>query len=78
MLDDMKLYADLGLTGLFYEGNEVMQTADLTAIRAWVCAQLSWDAGRDSLALANEFLVNYYSAGAAGYIHTGAHARIHR
>ena len=74
MLDDMKLYADLGLTGLNYEGNSVMQTADLTAMRAWVCAQLSWDAGRDSLALVNEFLVNYYSAGAAGYILEHMHA----
>ena len=56
------------MSGLNYEGNSGQQTADLHAMRAWVCAQLSWDATRDGHALIEEFLVNYYSEGAAGYI----------
>ena len=68
MLEDIKLYASLGLTGLNYEGSSTIQTADLHAMRAWVVSSLSWDAGRDGVALINEFLVNYYSEGAAGYI----------
>lgn len=68
MIEDIKLYTSLGVSGLNYEGNSGEQTSDLHAMRAWVCAQLSWDATRDGYALIEEFLVNYYSEGAAGYI----------
>ena len=68
MVEDIQLYASLGVSGLDWEGNSAVATADLDAMRAWVCAQLSWDASRDGYSLIEEFLVNVYSKGAAGYI----------
>jgi hypothetical protein len=74
MVEDIKLYGALGVSALNYEGNGAVQTADLHAMRAWVCGQLAWDAERDGLALIREFLVNYYSDGAANYILEHMHA----
>ena len=68
MVEDIQLYASLGVSGLDWEGNSAVATADLHAMRAWVCAQLSWDASRDGYGLIEEFLANVYSKGAAGYI----------
>jgi hypothetical protein len=68
MVEDIQLYASLGVSGIDWEGNSAVATADLHDMRAWVCAQLSWDAERDGRVLIEEFLVNVYSEGAAGYI----------
>jgi hypothetical protein len=68
MVDDIKLYASLGVSGVMFEGQVNVQPADLHELRAWVFAQLSWDATRDGESLINEFLANQYSEGAAGYI----------
>lgn len=68
MIADIKLYASLNISGLTFEGNSQIQTADLHDMRAWIFSQLAWDASRDGDELVNEYLVNYYSEGAAGYI----------
>lgn len=68
MIEDTKLFASLGVSGLMFEGDSTIQTADLHEMRAWVLSQLMWDAGRDGDALIREFLVNFYSLGATNFI----------
>ena len=68
MVADIKLYASLGVSGVLFEGETPVQTADLHQMRSWVFGQLSWDASRHGEGLIQEFLVNSYSAGAAGFI----------
>ena len=68
MIEDTKLYASLGISGLTFEGSATIATADLHEMRAWVLTQLMWDASRDGDSLIREFLVNFYSEGAAGLI----------
>ena len=68
MVEDVKLYASLGISGLTFEGSATIATADLHEMRAWVLTQLMWDASRDGDSLIREFLVNFYSEGAAGLI----------
>jgi hypothetical protein len=68
MIEDVKLFASLGISGLIFEGNTVIQTADLHEMRGWVLTQLMWDASQDGDALIYEFMVNFYSEGAVGYI----------
>ncbi len=61
--NDVKYYKEKGSYGLYAEGCNVMGPAgggEFSELRAWVFAQLMWDAGLDADMLIKEYLENVY------------------
>lgn len=67
--NDIKWYADRGVEGVFAQGNNVPSDGggEFSELRAWVIAQLLWNAQKDPQALVDEFVTNVYGK-AAPYI----------
>lgn len=64
--NDIKWYADRNVEGVFAQGNNVPANGggEFSELRAWVIAQLLWDADRDASALVDEFVTNVYGKAA--------------
>jgi hypothetical protein len=64
--NDIKWYADRGVEGIFAQGNNVPSDGggEFSELRAWVIAQLLWNANRDPQALVDEFVTNVYGKAA--------------
>ncbi len=56
---DVKNYADLGVVGLFNEGNAV-GGGEFGELRSWVLAQLMWNPEQDAQKLIDEFVTGVY------------------
>lgn len=67
--NDVRYYADRGIVGLFAQGNNVPDNGggEFSELRAWVFAQLMWNAKKDGQKLIDEFVANVYGS-ASPYI----------
>ena len=63
---NIKWYADHGVKGIFAQGNNVPDNGggEFSELRAWVIAQLLWNAERNPDELVNEFVTNVYGKAA--------------
>jgi hypothetical protein len=64
---NIRLFAKLGVTGVFEQGDGYNTSAALAPLRTWVLAHLLWDPSLDETKLTSEFLHGYYGK-AAPYI----------
>jgi hypothetical protein len=65
---NVRFFRDHHVKGLFEQGAYQSFGSEMTELRSWVLAQLSWNPDRDDRALINEFLDGYYGAAAANPI----------
>lgn len=72
---NLRLFADLGVKGVFAQGHGPCEAGDLSDLRNWVIARLLWNPYQDAEALIEEFCRLHY--GQAGEAVLAAIARVH-
>jgi hypothetical protein len=64
LADDLRLYLDHGVKGVFLQGDGTSLGGDMAELKAYLMARLLWDPKLDAASIRSEFLDGYYRAAA--------------